>query len=268
MIKFSKIYINPITVAMLVVCYIMRRLEIFYITYAIMTLHELSHFAAAKMIGLKISYIAFHPFGVNLKLKNKLICRLSDEIILYMAGPCCNILLACASLVFLSSCHNQWLYFFYISNVMLFCANMLPIVPLDGGIVLKKLLMYRIGYKQAGKIMTVVSVCIVCALTALGIYVLYVTHFNYSILFLSVFLLGNIFTQKEKYNVDYVKELMFYERKNSKRIRHHISSLDEDYRITAKKFNAGTYSVVYYIDKNGKISKTMTEREIIDKILK
>lgn len=267
MIKFGKVYINPITIAMLAVCYITRRLEMFYICYGVMTIHELSHLLAAKVIGLRAAYIAFHPFGVNLKLKNKLICRLSDEIILYMAGPLCNILLACLSLFIYRFYPNPRLRFFYGSNVMLFVMNMLPVVPLDGGIVLKKLLMYRTGYQTAGRIMRVVSAAIGTALFALGAYVLYVTRFNYSVLFLSVFLLGNAFTQKEKYNVDYVKELMFYKDKHSRRICHHIEKADTDYKAAAKDFNSGSYSVVYFLDKKGKIDRIMTETEIIDKIL-
>lgn len=267
MIKFGRVYINPLTIVMLAVCYITRHLEIFYITYGVMTLHELSHLLAAKIIGLRPAYIAFHPFGVNLKLKNKLICRLSDEIILYLAGPFCNILLACLSIAVFQIYPNPWLRFFYGSNIMLFIMNMLPVVPLDGGIVLKKLLMYRTGYKNAGRIMTAVSAVIAAALLALGIYVLYVTRFNYSVLFLAVFLCGNIFTQKEKYNVDYVKELMFYKTKHSKRVRHHIRNSGTDYKAAAKDFNSGSYSVVYFLNGDGKIDKIMTETEIIDKIL-
>lgn len=267
MIKFGKVYINPITIAMLAVCYITRRLEMFYIVYGVMTLHELSHLLAAKMIGLRAAYIAFHPFGVNLKLKNKLICRLSDEIILYFAGPLCNIVLACAALLMFRFYPNPWLRFFYGSNIMLFVMNMLPVVPLDGGMVLKKLLMYRVGYKAAGRVMTAVSVLLGTALFVLGAYVLYVTQFNYSVLFISVFLLGNAFTQKEKYNVDYVKELMFYKDKRTKRVRHCIESITEDYRRIAKNFNLNAYSVVYFLSDKGKIEKIMTETEIIDKIL-
>lgn len=267
MIKFGKVYINPLTVAMLAICYITRHLEIFYITYGVMTLHELSHLLAAKAIGLKPAYIAFHPFGVNLKLKNKLICRLSDEIILYLSGPLCNIALACLALLAFQFYPSHWIRFFYGSNILLFVMNMLPVVPLDGGIVLKKLLMYRIGYKSAGRIMTAVSTVIGACLFALGAYVLYVTRFNYSVLFLAVFLMGNAFTQKEKYNVDYVKELMFYKDKHSKRVRHHVTGIDTDYRTAAKNFNSGAYSVVYFLNDGGEIDKIMTETEIIDKIL-
>ena len=267
MIKFGKIYINPLTLIMLAVCFITRHLEIFYITYGIMTLHELSHLLASKLIGLRVSYIAFHPFGVNLKLKNKIIFKLSDEILLYLAGPLCNIFLALISLFLYAYFKNPYLHFFYASNITLFIMNMLPIVPLDGGIIVKKLLMYRTGYKTAGCIMTAISAVLVATMLILGAYILYITHFNYSLLFLSAFLLGNVFTQKEKYNVDFIKELMFYKDKHSKRVRHHIVNECTDLKLAAKNFNAGAYSVVYFLDDSGKIKNIMTETEVMDKIL-
>lgn len=267
MIKFGKIYINPLTLAMLAVCFVTRHIEIFYITYGIMTLHELSHLLAAKLIGLRVAYIAFHPFGVNLKLKNKIIFKLTDEILLYLAGPLCNILLALLSVALYAYFKNPYLQFFYAVNITLFLANMLPVVPLDGGIILKKLLMYRVGSRAAGNIMKAVSAVVVLPIAVLGAYVLYTTHFNYSLLFLSVFLLGNTFTQKEKYNVDFIKELMFYRDKHSKKVRHRIFDENEDLKTAAKSFNAGSYSVAYFLDERGKIKNIMTETEIVDKIL-
>ena len=102
-------------------------------------------------IGLKISHIDFHPFGVNLKLKNKLVYSLADEMILYFSGPFCNILFALIAMIVYSRYPNESVKFFYISNTMLFCMNMIPSVPLDGGILLKKIIAYRLGYNSANK---------------------------------------------------------------------------------------------------------------------
>ena len=49
------------------------------VTYVVMILHELAHCLAAVCIGLKISHIDFYPFGVNLKLKNKLVALKEKE---------------------------------------------------------------------------------------------------------------------------------------------------------------------------------------------
>ena len=95
MIKlFSGIYVHFLTVLLFSVCYITGKLETFFITYLIMFIHETAHLAAAMTIGLKPSHMVFYPFGVNLRLKNKSVGSVADEIILYAAGPLANILMA------------------------------------------------------------------------------------------------------------------------------------------------------------------------------
>lgn len=268
LIKLTKyIYINILTIIMFSVCIMFRYPVIFYITYAVMVLHEAAHCIAAVCIGLKISHITFQPFGVNLKLKNKMVYSLADEIILYISGPVCNVSLALAAALLCRRYNLEILRMFYISNIMLFAMNMLPALPLDGGIILRKILMYRYGYKRAEKVMRVISTVISVLIMLLGLAVLYRTRFNFSVLLFSALLIGNIFTQKEKYNVDFVKELMFHTKKKNEKVRHIIVNEGCDYKSIAKQFNIGSYNVVYMTDNDGKITDTLTETQVINHII-
>ena len=268
LIRLSKyIYINILTVVMFAVCIVFHYPVIFYITYAVMMLHEAAHCVAAACIGLKISHITFQPFGVNLKLKNKMVYSLADEIILYISGPLCNVVFALAAALLCKRYNLEILRMFYISNIMLFAMNMLPAIPLDGGIILRKILMYRYGCKQAEKVMKVISIIISGAVMLLGAAVLYKTRFNFSVLLFSALLIGNIFTQMEKYNVDFVKELMFHSKKKTDKVRHIIINDGIDYKDIAQRFNIGSYNVVYITDNDGKIKDTLTETQIINHII-
>ena len=268
LIRLSKyIYINILTVVMFAVCIVFHYPVIFYITYAVMMLHEAAHCVAAACIGLKISHITFQPFGVNLKLKNKMVYSLADEIILYISGPLCNVVFALAAALLCKRYNLEILRMFYISNIMLFAMNMLPAIPLDGGIILRKILMYRYGCKQAEKVMKVISIIISGAVMLLGAAVLYKTRFKFSVLLFSALLIGHIFTQKEKYNVDFVKELMFHSKKKTDKVRHIIINDGIDYKDIAQRFNIGSYNVVYITDNDGKIKDTLTETQIINHII-
>ena len=61
--------------------------------------------------------------------------------------------------------------------------------------------------------MTVISAVFSAMIMGLGIYVMYITKFNFSVLLFSALMIGNIFTQSEKYNVDLTKTLMFNNKK-------------------------------------------------------
>ena len=139
MIKlFPGVYIHFLTVALFSACYITGKLETLFITYLILFLHESAHLCAANAIGLKSSHICFLPFGVNLKLKNKMVYSLTDEIILYISGPLSNILMAVFAKMFFKE--HFWYEDFYSKNIVLCIINLLPILPLDGGVVLKKII--------------------------------------------------------------------------------------------------------------------------------
>ena len=235
MIKITKyLRVNVLTIALFVFCIIFNKADMLCVTYAVMILHEL-HCLAAVCIGLKISHIDFYPFGVNLKLKNKLVYSLADEMILYFSGPFCNILFALIAMIVYSRYPNESVKFFYISNTMLFCMNMIPSVPLDGGILLKKIIAYRLGYNSANKMMTVISAVFSAMIMGLGIYVMYITKFNFSVLLFSALMIGNIFTQSEKYNVDLTKTLMFNNKKK-KSVRHIVVENECNYCDIVDKF--------------------------------
>ena len=267
MIKLtSKIYIHFLTPVMLFICTMSHHTEVFLFSYAVMTIHELAHFTAAALIGLKTDRITFYPYGVNLMLKNKFIQSIADEIILYLAGPLANCLMAIPALILYQAHKNPFLQVFYVGNILFFISNMLPVYPLDGGVLLKKISAYFLGQRASKIIMTVISSIFITALLLLGIYTVYVTEFNFSVMLLTAFLICSLFTQNEKYDVDFVRELMFYKNKSKNRIKNIIASEKESLEQLAKKFTDKSYSLVFFENEKGEITKIMSETEIMNKI--
>ncbi len=268
MIKLSKgIYIHFTTVLLFVFCYINRKLEILSVSYILVFLHELAHLLAALCIGLKPSRIVFFPFGVNLKLKNSIIGALSDEIILYMSGPLLNAVLAVFGVFFIK---NQYFSLFYYNNLGLFLFNILPILPMDGGILMKKILSARVGYRRSEIILKYTSLILIIFLILIQVYLLIKNKFNFSILLAVIFLTGNIFTNKEKYNLEFTRELMFYKMKDKKKIKKvkgYQIKYDVNYKDLAKEFSRCNHYIIFKEDKNGKIEEVLTERHIIEEIL-
>ena len=268
MIKItSKLYIHFLTIITAVICIFSHHAAVFAISYGVMLLHEAAHLAAATAIGLRIDRIAFYPYGVNLKLKNRFVHNLADEIILCLAGPLVNCAAALISLSLYNVYRTPYLQLFYVDNTALFLFNMLPVCPLDGGILTKRLLSYFFGGKKAALVMKIISALIVAAMVTLCVYMVYVTEFNFSVLLLTGFLICSIFTSNEKYDEDFVHEMMFYSGKKRRRIRHIIVPDGEPPEKTAKKFSRRYYSVVYTESPDGKINHIASEREIMNKLL-
>ena len=266
MLKLGKLYIHFLTIAMFIVFALNGHMPELCASYSSMLLHELAHLAAATAIGLKASHIALYPFGVNLKLKNKLTARVSEDIILYLSGPAVNIMLALISRYFINTFSDIG-YMIYRINICLFVMNVLPILPLDGGCVYKRILSGRIGGYRAGIALKWIGGIIAVALFSGGIYIIKETGYNYSVIIIAVFLIGNIFTQREKYNTEYIRELMYYRNKPIRKMRVSGAYDGEDYRDIAKNFLPAYYSLVCIMDNDGRLKEFRTEKEIVDNIL-
>ncbi len=268
MIKLSKgIYIHFTTVLLFVFCYINRKLEILSISYVLVFLHELAHLLAALCIGLKPSRIVFFPFGVNLKLKNSIIGALTDEIILYLSGPLLNAILAVLSVIFIK---NEYFNLFYYNNLGLFLFNILPILPMDGGILMKKILSARVGYRRSEIILKYTSLILILFLIFIQGYLLIKNKFNFSILLVVIFLTGNIFTNQEKYNLEFMRELMFYkvkDRKKIKKVKGYQIKWDANYKDLAKNFSRCNNYIIFKEDKIGQIEEILTESHLNEEIL-
>lgn len=271
MIKLCKyLYIHFTTILLFVVCFLTRKLEILAVSYSAIFIHELAHLVAALLIGLRPSHIIFFPFGVNLKLKNTIVYSITDEIILYFAGPFLNILMALLAISYLKN-GNILFRIFYLNNISLFVFNLLPILPMDGGIIAKKILSRRVGSRCAEKILKLVSGIFIMLLLLSEIYISMHHQFNFTVLFAMIFLTGNIFTNKEKYHIDFTKELMYYTNKDNhkiKKVKTYLIKNNINYRKLAENFDQGHYYIVFRENDIGKIEEILTEREIIEEILK
>ena len=268
MIKINKyLYIHFTTVLLLIVCYINRKLDILAINYAVIFMHELAHTVAAILIGLKPSHITFFPFGVNLKLKSSIVYSLCDEIILYISGPLLNIILALICIPFFK---YNFFHTLYRCNVVLFIFNMLPIMPMDGAVILKKVFTKIAGSRKACFFMKIISMFFVVVLILAEIWLLTHSGFDFAVFFMIIFLTANIFTNKEKYHMDFVKELMFYNKKNSyeiKKAKLFVTKGRINPRKIAENFRQGNYYIIFDQTPDGKINRIYSECEIINQLI-
>lgn len=262
------LYINPLTILLVIFFYFSGNFNLFIICYSSMLLHELSHLTAALIIGLTPKKLSLHPYGVSLTLKNKIIYSYLDEVILYLSGPCMNILLALFSIIVFG--RGKYYDYFYISNMLLFFMNILPVKPLDGGVLLNKTLMRFSGVKSAKIISNILSLIFFLLFLILGILIILKTGFNPSVLLISGLFFINLFAQDEKYSVDFLKEFLFQKEKrkipvhtNTKII---VADRDFDLRKLAENFKFNRYTLIAF-KENDKISDIKSESEIIDQIL-
>ncbi|MEX2103938.1 MAG: M50 family metallopeptidase, partial [Bacilli bacterium] len=119
--------------------------------FAIVMIHEIGHFAAAKYFGWRVTEIQILPFGGVAKVEENGNVPVKEEIIVALAGPLQNGLMIVIAFLFfrVGIWSAEWSTFFIHANVTLALFNLLPIYPLDGGKVVQCLMSLWMNYRVA-----------------------------------------------------------------------------------------------------------------------
>jgi len=128
----------------------------------IITTHEIGHLIIINKFKYKISEINFFPFGGIIKTEKDINSPLKEEIILAISGITAQLILGFIMLLLYQSglIRSQFYHLFYSYNVILMIFNLLPIIPLDGHIILKSILEYFFPYKKSFYISVFISIAV------------------------------------------------------------------------------------------------------------
>ncbi|NLC44005.1 MAG: hypothetical protein GX783_06950 [Clostridiales bacterium] len=243
-------------------------------TILILTIHEMSHVLAARLLKLKVNEIELLPFGGAVRIQSIFELNPVHEILVSIAGPLSNILLL---LLYFGGMQVEGIAAslpgpeFVNINLMLAGFNMLPALPLDGGRILRAILARQMGIQRATKISTGMGLLLALVLATAGLYGLYYRVFNYSLFILAGFLVYSV--KREKRNATYVmlrditykKEALLKEGSLPIRNIAVLSSLDV--KDVVKKFVPQRYHYIQIVDEHLMEQGTLSEGEIVKGLL-
>ncbi|MDA8228154.1 MAG: M50 family metallopeptidase [Desulfitobacterium hafniense] len=115
--------------------------------------HELAHLFAAKAYGFKVVGLEIFPFGGAAYCEDLFEGRKVEESIMALAGPFFNLVMIAIGEVFRrqgiwqGSLADDYIRF----NFWLAAFNLIPVLPLDGGRVVRALATERFGYVKSTK---------------------------------------------------------------------------------------------------------------------
>ena len=134
----------------------------------------------AKLCGMQIKSVTFGALGIHMAGETASVGDFRRAVV-SLAGPFAN-LLSFLLLLPLPRAYSA-------VQLTLFAFHVLPAVPLDGGTALYCLLCGTFSEKTAERTITVSSVLLALTLGTLGFSVLISTGYNFTLLFLAVYIL-------------------------------------------------------------------------------
>ncbi len=177
-------------------------------------LHELTHIAVAKRLGIGISYMEIMPFGVCAKLKSDIIKNPWHEILVAVCGPLSNLLI-CATL-YLMPFECSLKNYIINCNIAMAVLNLMPCLPLDGGRCARAFLTIAFGSLTAYNITIRISRIFIAFILAISVYALLTSSFNFSLILIGCFLLGNLISEQKNISRQAFWEIMNTENKLDK----------------------------------------------------
>ena len=275
MIKITKfLYIHWLALPLTAVSYFAGGLYTLLAAYAVVTVHELFHLFAALLLRVRVKSIILMPFGMTLRLEGRVIKSPAREIGVALAGPLANLVMVFAALL-LEKVYiwaGASLSFFIFINCILLVLNLLPVLPLDGGRVLRAILIRQLGFISAASVMKKITRATAVFLLAAGAAVFFVTGVNISLVIVAAFLLCNVTAEDKNNEYVFLKEILYTRDKLPGRgtLPVKLLAVHEDAAAGSllKKFEYSRIHIINVIDSEMHITATLTEGEVVAAVIK
>ncbi|HAA08566.1 MAG TPA: peptidase M50 [Syntrophomonas sp.] len=154
---------------------------------AAVLLHELAHLAAARSLKVTVGEVELLPFGGQAKTEDFTGLEPDKETIIAIIGPACSLIVAAVFYFLAPYLSISKAGFFIKVNLLLGLFNLLPVLPLDGGRVLRAQLSRWLGYKKATARVAFLGQLMGVLLVAWGLYQAF-----YSMTGINILLAGTI----------------------------------------------------------------------------
>lgn len=174
------IRVSNTTLYLLFILFLCGYIRVGITIFLIVLIHEVGHVLVCLLFGYKIKSVTLYPFGGLTRVEKDINTSPYKELILASAGLFMQIILY---VVALSFGYRDLLFYKYNKSIFLF--NLLPIIPLDGSVIVYSLLNRFTTFKNSYKAYIVVSII------SLVIYI--IINYKYS---LNNYLIVSIFIYK------------------------------------------------------------------------
>lgn len=227
-------------------------------------LHEGAHLLMCKKLKIKVLGMMPLPWGMT--IATPLIYDGKAQLLISAAGPVCNfiILLTCALIKKIFNFNSEFFDVFMLANFAGGFLNLLPALPLDGGIILKSHLCKVLGLSRGFTISMQITAILAAIITCFGILLFLATGYNFSYAVAGIFIFVNLKNEKELLMC--IKKRIFTgEIKSDKKIKY-ISVDASCHAICLANFISCAYTLVFLVNKNGKFLKEVPQEVILKKL--
>ncbi len=242
----------------------------------VILLHELAHCYACIYYNIGISEIKIFVFGGVAKFQGHIEENPKQEIVIALAGPVLNFIFIIITLLIVNKFNikmNNTVQLFLTVNIVIGLFNLIPILPLDGGRIVRGIIGHYLGIKKATYIIIKLGYCVSILLFVIGIYTALTHNIEYIFIsFLSAYIFFSNKKEKEMIDLIFTKNLVLGKKSlfsgGIMDVKHIIAMEFVNIKDIFDEFTSEQYCIITITDATGKVIGNLSESEIIDAIIK
>lgn len=227
-------------------------------------LHELAHMAVCRLAGIKIFEVKALPWGLTASVK--LMYDPITQFAVSLAGPMFNFFLLTLCPLVERFFSEETAELFALANLADGLLNLIPALPLDGGIILKSLLCSRLGLIRGFGLMIKITAIAGVILMLFGLNVLMVTGCNASYLVAGGFIIYNLRHESEL--IICIKKKILTGEINSRPITKTLRVEKDSHAVCLINMISPSYTLLLKVEKDGKPVGTLTQKKLIHSVMK
>lgn len=193
-----KIEINLKIFIVLILFFLINNINTYLVFLFFILIHEIAHLIVGILIGGKPKRMSLDIFGVSLEFYSYEKTNSWYNLIFYLSGPISNIIIA--GVIYLLFKNKDELLLIMVTNLAIGIFNLIPILPLDGGKILREILKLKIGIRLANKISIYISKWVLVIISFVYS-ILIIKMKNIVVFFLLIYLWYLYSIEEKKYNI-------------------------------------------------------------------
>jgi stage IV sporulation protein FB len=274
--KGIKIKIHPTFIGLMIISALCGLAVRAFLIFGLVVLHELAHMLAAAGYGVKVRSIELYPYGGTAVLEDTFEGKKREETIISLAGPAFNfaLFLMLQGLRGEGIIHGGWTLELARINFWLAAFNLIPVLPLDGGRILRAMLAGTFGFVRTTKLLAVAGRWLAGIFVVLGLWMEAFAFYTYEP---AIFIILGVFFWigggKELANarIVFLKQLCRKkEQLLSKGLMRSAAltvTRDTELGKIMDELTSDRYSLINVIGGKNRIEKTWSETEIVQGIM-
>lgn len=268
-----KINVEPLFFAVLAIIFLSGYIVEYMIIFISVFLHELGHILLASLFGCRIYTLTILPVGLCASMQRVDNSRI-HAILVYAGGPLVNLGIFLTGLWFQenNAPATGFIKFITDSNACLAAFNLIPLLPMDGGKILREVFSVFFGSTAARIHMRRISMTLSAGFVVVGAFLFHSDINGLSLILIGVYAMFTLKSEEAEAAIMNVRNVLYRKSRLLKKGMYPARDIavlgTTRLGDIIKNLDFDRFHFIYVLSNELKLVRVLTEQELMDAMLR